>query len=201
MLIKEFLARLKRRLNDEGFESTFREDELKASLNQEQNMIINDFEMNVRYFSKELSESDNVLHLPKLALKIIHGKLNKQIIPLKNYKYALENDNPQTHMMCYSNMQSLAVLPKFKANGLFEVWVNLCVFQDNENEHLFLNDLFVNALLYACFKNIIQGENSEYSLQKMQFYEALFEKESSRLKGLISSTREKQILFSKVARV
>ncbi|TQR31815.1 hypothetical protein DMB92_05350 [Campylobacter sp. MIT 99-7217] len=201
MLVKDFLQRLRRRLIDEGFHAKFSDEELLASLNQEQNILISDFEMNVQHFSKQISSDDNVLHLPKLALKIVHARLNAKAIPLKNYKYALENENPTLHVMSYSNMQSLAVLPQIKANGLFEVWVNLCVFQDDENENLFLNDLFVNALLYSCFKNVLQSENSEFSLQKMNFYEALFEKESSRLKKLVSDTREKQVFFSKVSRV
>lgn len=201
MKVAKFLDRLKRRLKDEGQLRKFNDEEMMNALNQEQNMLISDFEMNVNVFSKEISEQDNILHLPKLALKIVNARLNGVNIALKSYKYALEVREPEVHVMTYSNMQTLAVLPKHKANGLLEVWANICVFHQNGEDELFLNDLFINALLYACFKNVLQSENAESSLQKMQFYEALFEKESSRLKALVSNTREKPVLYSKVVRV
>lgn len=202
MKLQDFLQRLQRRLRDDGVNSNkYDELELIASINQEQNIIISDFELNVNYFKKEITEQNNTLQLPKITLKIIHAKLNGQTIPLKNYKYMIENTNPETHLMTFSNMQTLGIYPKEKANGLLEVWSNICVFCDNLEEELFLNDLFVNLLLYGCLKNILQSENSETSLQKMQFYEVLYKNENSRLKSIVANTREKEILFSKVNRI
>ncbi|MFQ6341377.1 hypothetical protein [Campylobacter sp. VTCC 70190] len=201
MLISEFLERLKRRLKDEGVYHKYSNEELLASLNQEQNIIISEFEMNVNHYTKEVSPEDNILHLDKIALKIILAKLNKKLIELKNYKKHLENENIDAHLMSFSNMQSVALMPKEKANGLLEVWANVCVFHKSENEKLFLNDLLVNALLYGVFKNVLQSENSELTLQKISFYEKLYNNEISRLRAIVSNTREKEILFSKVSRI
>lgn len=201
MLISEFLERLKRRLKDEGVYHKYSNEELLASLNQEQNIIISEFEMNVNHYTKEVSPEDNILHLDKIALKIILAKLNKKLIELKNYKKHLENENIDAHLMSFSNMQSVALMPKEKANGLLEVWANVCVFHKSENEKLFLNDLLVNALLYGVFKNVLQSENSELTLQKISFYERLYNNEISRLRAIVSNTREKEILFSKVSRI
>ncbi|MDL0101288.1 hypothetical protein NYG95_07630 [Campylobacter felis] len=201
MKIVELMERLRRRLKDEGVYLKFSDEELLASINQEQNMLISDLEMNVCKFEKKLNENDNVLHLPKLMLKVVVAKLNGVNLPFLNYKAHLKDNNVPTHLMGFSNMQSVAVEPKNKALGRLEVWVNLCVFHRDKEEELFLNDLFVNALLYSLVRNILQAENSELSMQKIAFFDNLLKNELSRIKDIVSNTREEQVLFSKVNEV
>lgn len=201
MLIKDFIQRIRVRLKDTGSYKRYSDDELMDTINQEQNIIIYEFDMNVGHFTKQISPDDNALSLPKVMLKVVHSKLDNTNLSLRNYKEHLQNPQSSVHLMSFSNMQTVAVVPKDKANGNLELWANLCVFHKELDESLFVNDLFVSLLLYGCLRTILQAENSEVSLQKLAYYESMYKKEMASIKDISSRVKEENIFYSKVNKV
>lgn len=201
MRVEDFIKRVRVRLKDEGAYKRYSDDEILAVLNQEQNIIIYEFDMNVNYFSKEVNEEDNTLSLPKVMLKVVHSKLDNKALKLKNFKEHITNADTSLHLISYANMQVVGVVPKQRARGLLELWTNLCVFHNDLNEELFANDLFVNLLLYGCLRTLLQAENSQASLQKLAYYEALYKKELASLKDINSRVKEENVFYSKVNKV
>ncbi|MDO4674897.1 hypothetical protein [Campylobacter sp.] len=89
----------------------------------------------------------------------------------------------------FSDFQSLIVLPKSCATGLLEVYVNESVKLESSSV-LKSGDFLEGALIFSVLINLFQTESNEANLQRVSFYERLYEKECNRLRALIANTRE-----------
>lgn len=194
--IKDLSLSIRTRLRDDKEPFRYTNLELVDTLNQVYNDLNYQFKLNVMKFEKCISEEDNVITLPKMALSFEKAFLNGKEIPLKAY----DEFSKTLIIAAYSNFQSFVLLPKAKANGNLSLFVNLAQSLD-ENSTLPNADFLKMALIYGSLALLFQIESNEQNLQRASFYESLFKKECDRLRAVLSSVYERKAFLSPCVQV
>lgn len=189
--VKALVSSIRKRLRDDKEPFRFETLEIIDTLNNVYNDLNYQFKLNVNKFEKKISNENNVLNLPKMALSFEKAFLNGKELPLKAYN----EFSKELIISAYSNFQSFAVLPKNQANGDLILFANLA-YSFDENGKLNNADFLNIALIYGSLALLFQIESNENNLQRVSFYENLFKKECDRLRAVISSVYEKKNFLS-----
>lgn len=184
--VDEVLKKIRVRLRDEGEEGfRFKDGELLDALNSAYLDLNHLFKLNIKKYQKTLTPDDNILRTNKMFLAFEKAYLNGRLLNFKPF----DEKTKLLQISSFSDFQSLIILPKAAANGLLEVYVNESVKLEKDSV-LASGDYLENALIFSVLISIFQTESNEANLQRVSFYEKLYEKECDRLRALIANTRE-----------
>lgn len=184
--VKELISKIRTRLRDESEgELRFKDSEILDALNSAYLDLNYQFKLNIKKYTKNITQDDNTLQTHKMFLSFEKAYLNNVLLSFKAY----DEKAKITQISSFSDFQTLIVLPKASATGFLEVFVNESVRLEMDSV-LSAGDFLENALIFSVLISIFQIESNEANLQRVGFYENLYKKECDRLRGLISSTKE-----------
>lgn len=184
--VKELISKIRTRLRDESEgEFRFKDSEILDALNSAYLDLNYQFKLNIKKYTKNITQDDNTLQTQKMFLSFEKAYLNNVLLSFKAY----DEKAKITQISSFSDFQTLIVLPKANATGFLEIFVNESVKLEKESV-LSAGDFLENALIFSVLISIFQIESNEANLQRVGFYENLYKKECDRLRGLISSTKE-----------
>lgn len=184
--VKSIISKIRTRLRDDNTEQyRFSDMMLLDALNNAYLDLNYQFKLNVKKYVKEITSEDNIIRTKKMFLSFEKAYLNGVNLTIKPY----DEKTNTLQISSFSDFQSLIVLPKARANGKLEIYVNEALNLELESL-LNSGDFLENALIFSSLISLFQIESNELNLQRVEFYERLYKKECDRLRGLISSTRE-----------
>ena len=185
--IRELSQKIRARLRDDDADGGFRfsEIEILDALNSAYLDLNHLFKLNVKKYEKRVSPEDSILHADRMFLSVERAFLNGAPLALRPFNEKAKS----AQISSFSDFQSLIVLPKHCAAGLLEVYVNESVKLESSSV-LKSGDFLEGALIFSVLINLFQTESNEANLQRVSFYERLYEKECNRLRALIANTRE-----------
>lgn len=191
--VKGTIEKVRTRLRDDDSENyRFGDVLLLDALNNAYLDLNYKFKLNVKKYTKQISQQDNILRTAKMFLSFEKAFLNGKNLPIQPF-----NDKAESlQISTFSDFQSLIVLPSASANGNLEVYVNEALKLELD-DLLDSGDFLENALIFSSLISIFQIESNEANLQRVNFYEQLYKRECDRLRGLISGTREARSFITK----
>lgn len=189
--MSDLLTNIRARLRDTKEPYRYETAEILNAINHAYCDLIYQFKLNVCKFVKELKPNDFIFHAPKMVLSFEKAFLNAKPLPLKAY----DDKALSLQISSFSNFQSFAVLPKHRANGTLEVYLNLAKAL-NEESTLENGDFLKMALIYKSLSLLFQIESNEGNLQRAGFYENAFKKECDFLRATLSSLTEAKSFHS-----
>lgn len=187
MNINEVILKLRSLLRDTNYENLrFSDNELLESIEYVQNELIAHFSLNIQEY--ELIAENRILYLPTRILSLIKVSLNNQTIPLKTHKEVILNN---TAINCIYQINAKEYRLNFDSSYAIKIYGNFAIDIPSDNEPLFIDKLFLNALYFGVLKNILFIETNANNLQKAAYYQSKYDDEIFKITALLNAQREK----------
>lgn len=195
MKAKTALNHLRSKLRDIDINNArFSNAELLSALENSQNKIITEFENNICHFTFRDNER---LILPFVSLGLMSAKLNGKALKYKPLTTILQT--PKGLYLYSLNPREYKLTQDY--SGVLELFVNSAEVLESEEDELFLDKMFLNALLYQSLAFILQIETTPNSLNKVVFFDDLYKKECGFLRSLTNKQRERGTILTPFIKV
>ncbi len=193
MQVQQVLLSLRSKLRDKDFNGLKHSDnELLDLILVTQNMLILQFDYNVREFVFTLENDDRVF-LNKEILGLKKVELNTKELPIKPQDLALIYKEP----LCAFLRGARIVELNQQVSGSLKVLANCGEEAIDKEGDLTLDFMFFNALVLGVLKRIILTETGIDNLEKVTPYEQLYKNECAMLTKLLNQRNAQRILTSR----
>lgn len=195
MKAKVALNHLRSKLRDTNVNNArFSTAELLSGLETSQNKLISEFENNIREFT--FRDNERIV-LPFASLGLMSAKLNGKPIKFKPLSTILKS--PKGLYLYALNPKEYKLTQDYR--GVLEIFVNVAETLESEEDELFLDKMFLNALLYQSMVFMLQIETMPNNFQKVVFFEDLYKKECAFLRLLTNKQRESRTILTPFIKV
>ncbi|PZT47731.1 hypothetical protein B6S12_07670 [Helicobacter valdiviensis] len=195
MKAKIAIMHLRSKLRDTDLKNPrFSNAELLSALENSQNKLICEFENNICHF---VFKDNQRLLLPFSALGLIEAKLNGATLDFKPHSVIIKGEKGK--YLYALNPKEYKLSTSYQ--GTLELYVNCASILEKEEDTIFLDGMFLNALLYGALILILQVETSVNTFEKISFYENLYKKECAFLRSLTNKQREKSAILTPFIKV
>lgn len=167
----------------------FSDELILIELAQTQNALLYEFSQGIEYFSKKIELGDNIINLPRGALRFIQCFLDDKILNQSSLANYTATRNNQIKTLIPLSMQSFMLMPKVAAFGLLEIFY-IPAQSVALDSHLTLQDIFYNALINGALYKLFQIETNEGNLQRAEMHLKMYELEKQQLNKFVGSLND-----------
>lgn len=195
--VNDIILLLRTKLRDVDFSSLkYSDQELLDNIQYNVNKLIAEFTLNIREF--HIQEGEEELNLTNASLSFVRALNFNTEIPLRTHMQIIKT-NPS--YLCIYQVNPYLYKLNYKAKSTIKVFIN-CEEKFTINSHTsLLNPLSKEALLYGALRDILSNEPTADSINKINFFNAMYHQAINSLRQILNKTREKENYITPFIRV